>query len=67
MRIARAKTTVAGINFNIFSDFALRGMIAVNETTGQERVIKTGGYISNDLAIRKAVANAFQLSTFRTK
>lgn len=67
MRIARNAVTVAGNKFAIFSDFALRGMIAKNETTGEEKVIKTGGYISNDLAIRKAVANAFQLPTFRMK
>ncbi len=34
MKIARGTTTVAGINFEIFSDFILRGMIAINQTTG---------------------------------
>ena len=65
MRIARGTTTVAGIEFEIFSDFILRGMIAVSKLTGEERIIKRGGYLGNDLTIRKAVASAFKLPTFR--
>ena len=56
MRIAKSNATVAGINFAIFADITLRGMIAVNEATGEEKII-----------IRKAVANAFSLPTFRSK
>ena len=67
MKIARGTTQVAGIEFSIFSDFALRGMTAKNNATGEERIIKRSGYLSNDLSIRKAVAAAFGLTTFRTK
>ncbi len=67
MRIAKANATVAGINFAIFADIALRGMIAVNEATGEEKIFIRSGYASKDLTIRKAVANAFSLPTFRSK
>ena len=67
MKNARGTTQVAGIEFSIFSDFALRGMIARSNATGEERIIKRSGYLSNDLSIRKAVAAAFGLTTFRTK
>ncbi len=65
MKIARGTTTVAGINFEIFSDFILRGMIAVNKTSGEEKVIQRSGYLRNDLSIRKAIALVFDLPTFR--
>ncbi len=67
MKIARGTTQVAGIEFSIFSDFALRGMTAKNNATGEERVIKRSGYLTTDLSIRKAVAAAFGFTTFRTK
>jgi len=67
MRIARGTTTVAGIEFSIFSDFTLRGMLAVNNTTGEELIIKQNGYLSSELSIRKAIAIRFNLPTFRTK
>ena len=67
MKYAKGTTTVAGINFAIFADIALRGMIAVNEATGEERIIIRSGYATKDLTIRKAVASAFSLPTFRTK
>ena len=67
MKIVRGNTKVAGIEFSIFSDFALRGMTARNNVTGEERIIKRSGYLTTDLSIRKAVAAAFGLTTFRTK
>ena len=67
MKIARGTTQVAGIEFSIFSDFALRGMTAKNNATGEVRIIKRSGYLTTDLSIRKAVAAAFDLTTFRTK
>lgn len=67
MKIARGTTQVAGIEFSIFSDFALRGMTAKNNATGEERIIKRSGYLTTDLAARKAIASAFGLPTFRTK
>ena len=67
MKIARGKAQVAGIEFSIFSDFAFRGMTAINQATGEEKVIKRHGYVSTDLSIRKAVAAAFGLPTFQKK
>jgi len=59
--------TVAGINFAIYADITKRGMIAVNEATGEEKIIIRSGYATKDLTIRKAVANAFSLPSFRSK
>jgi hypothetical protein len=67
MKIAKGNATVAGINFAIFADITKRGMIAVNEATGEEKIIIRSGYATKDLTIRKAVANAFSLPTFRSK
>jgi len=67
MRYAKGTTTVAGINFAIFADITKRGMFAVNETTGEEKEIIRSGYATKDLTIRKAVACAFGLPTFRSK
>ena len=65
MRYTKGTTTVAGINFAIYADITKRGMVAVNETTGEEKIIIRSGYATKDLTIRKAVANAFSLPTFR--
>ena len=67
MRYAKVTTTVAGINFAIYADITKRGMIAVNEATGEEKIIIRSGYATKDLTIRKAVANSFSLPTFRSK
>ena len=67
MRYTKGTTTVAGINFAIYADITKRGMVAVNETTGEEKIIIRSGYATKDLTIRKAVANAFSLPTFRSK
>ena len=67
MKITKGTATVAGINFAIFADITQRGMIAVNKATGEERIIIRSGYATKDLTIRKAVANAFSLPTFRSK
>ena len=65
MRYAKGTTTIAGINFAIYADITKRGMVAVNETIGEEKIIIRSGYATKDLTIRKAVANAFILPTFR--
>lgn len=67
MKIAKGNATVAGINFAIYADITKRGMIAVNVATGEEKIIIRSGYATKDLTIRKAVANAFSLPTFRSK
>jgi hypothetical protein len=43
MKIAKGNATVAGINFAIFADITLRGMIAVNEATCEEKIIIRSG------------------------
>lgn len=58
-------TQVAGKKFEVVSDYIYRGTFAKDLETGEEKVIKSGGYISNDLTTRKAIAAAFNLSTFR--
>ena len=58
------KTTVMGKQYEVWGDFIERAMFARNEE-GEEGVICKGGYLSNDLSIRKAIADSFGLSTFR--
>ena len=58
-------TTVAGIDFEYWGDFVYRGTIARNLTTGEQKPISGSGYVSNELTVRKAIAQAFQLPTFR--
>lgn len=67
MRNGRKTTTVAGIKFTYCADFILRGMVATNEETGEEKIIIKHGYANKDLTIRKAIADAFDIPTFRTK
>jgi hypothetical protein len=55
----------AGLYFHTKSDFNRRGTFAGNKETGEIRQIIWSGYIHNDLTVRKALASAFNLSTFR--
>ena len=57
--------TVNGEQYEVWSDFIKRGTLAKCVKTNGVKVIKTSGYISNELTIRKAIANAFGLRTFR--
>lgn len=57
-------TTVAGKTFTVWSDYIKRGTYATDET-GAEKRIAGGTYLNNDLTIRKAIAAAFHLATFR--
>lgn len=57
--------TVAGKSFTVYSDIILRGTFATNDQTGEVKQIKSSGYLSNELSIRKAIAQAFKLDTFR--
>ena len=59
-----AKTTVQGQTYTYWADFIRRGMYAQNES-GEVREIKGSGYLNNDLTIRKAIAAAFGLTSFR--
>ena len=55
---------VAGKQFKVWSDFIARATFAQDEN-GVIKPIRTSGYISNDLTIRKEIAIRFGLSTFR--
>ena len=57
-------TTVEGKKYNYWADFSMRCEYAENEN-GEVKKIYGGGYISNDLAVRKAIANAFGHNSFR--
>ena len=58
-------TQVSGIEFEVYSDFIARSTFATNMQTGETKLIRSNGYLSNELAIRKAIATAFHLPTFR--
>ena len=57
-------TTVQGETFTVWDNYLYRGTFAQNEA-GEVRQIKANGYISNDLNVRKAIANSFNLNSFR--
>lgn len=57
-------TTVQGETFTIWDNYLYRGTFAQNEA-GEVRQIKSNGYISNDLNVRKAIASSFNLKSFR--
>ena len=58
-------TTVDGKTFIYWSDFTTRGTYAQQVGSMEMRRIYGGGYISNDLTVRKAIAHVFGLKTFR--
>lgn len=58
-------TSVNKIGFEVWGDFIARGTFAKNLETGEVKQISYSGYINNDLTVRKAIANAFKLPTFR--
>lgn len=55
---------VAGQKFTVWSDFIARATFAEN-SEGVMKAIRTSGYIHNELTVRKAIATAFALPTFR--
>lgn len=57
--------TVNGVKFEKYSDFNARGTFATNTETGETKQISFCGYITNDLSIRKAIANVFGFDSFR--
>lgn len=57
-------TTVEGKSYKVWSDFITRATYA-EDNNGDKRCIKAGGYISNDLSMRKAIAIRFGHKTFR--
>lgn len=61
-----SKVTVNGTDFLFWGDFIHRGTAAYNTETNETRWISEGGYIHKELTVRKAIAIAFNLPTFRT-
>ena len=59
------ETTVSGIAFDVWSDFIKRATFAMNKETGEIKMIRESGYITNDLTVRKAIAIFFKLPTFK--
>ena len=59
------QTKVAGVQFIYWPDYIDRSMYAQNCDTMAIKKICGSGYISNDLTVRKAIASAFNLETFR--
>ena len=57
-------TTVQGRTYKVWSDFIKVATFAENEE-GTVMKIRSGGYIKNDLTVRKAIAEVFQLDSFR--
>lgn len=57
-------TTVAGKTYTVWSDFVKRGTFAADEE-GNEKQLRGSGYIHNELTVRKAIAIAYNLPTFR--
>lgn len=58
-------TTVQGTTYEVWSDLIKRGTFAKNTETGETKIISGGGYIRNDLTVRKAIAAAFGTGSFR--
>lgn len=56
--------TVGGKVYKVWSDFIMRSTYAENEN-GEVKRIKSSGYLSNELSIRKAIAIFFGLASFR--
>lgn len=61
----KVETTVNGRKFNHWGDSIKRAEIAEDVETGEVKVIRYNGYLSNDLSVRKAIARTFGLPTFR--
>lgn len=57
-------TTVQGETYFVWDNYKRRGTFAQNEA-GEVKTIKSSGYLSNDLAVRKAIAASFNLESFR--
>ncbi len=56
--------TVQGMGYLVWHDYERRQTVAEN-IDGVVKVLRYGGYITNDLTVRKAIASAYGLSSFR--
>ena len=57
-------TTVQGETYIVWDNYKYCGTFAQNEA-GEVKRIKSNGYLSNDLTVRKAIAASFRLDSFR--
>lgn len=57
-------TTVEGHTYKYWADFVKRCTIAEDEK-GNQKAIRNGGYLKNDLSVRKAIAQSYGCKTFR--
>ena len=64
MKSSIRTTTVEGRKYTVWADYAIRGMCAEDDR-GNIKKIHGNGYLNNDLTIRKAIAAAYGLKTFR--
>ncbi len=64
MKSSMRTVTVNGKTFRVWADFIIRGMCAEDEN-GNIKKIYGGGYLNNELSIRKAIAASYKLPTFR--
>ena len=65
MKIGPSFTTIQGQQYEVWSDFIKRGTLAMNTTTGETKQISYSGYVHKDLTVRKYIASAFRLDSFR--
>lgn len=56
---------VQGVMFDWWNDKIKRCTYARNAETKGIKVIYGGGYLTNDLSVRKAIANVFGFESFR--
>lgn len=63
-RSMKSTTVVNGKNYIVYSDFIDRCTYAEDEE-GNKKAIYEGGYVHNDLTVRKCIAWEFGLPTFR--
>ena len=53
-----------GEEYLVWGDYSMSGTMAKNKD-GVVKQISYGGYVTNDLTVRKAIQNHFGLPTFR--
>lgn len=62
-RANERKVTVEGAEFTVYDNYKVRGTYAEDGTGMAKRI--SGGYVSNERTVRKAIAAAFGIHTFR--
>ena len=58
MKINERTVTVNGTEYKVYSDYTKRGTYAVNPA-GEEKALRTSGYISNERSVKKAIKLVF--------